>query len=109
MRSEAPELKSVQPARCPVCCSALVEPVHWKQVGQDCWELELRCPECGAGRTAALDGAAVHAYNVLLYEAEDEVARQAAALSREWSADVAAEGARFVEALRADQIMPIDF
>jgi hypothetical protein len=92
-----------------VCSSDLVEPVSWSQLDPDRWRLELRCPECGAQRTAIFDADTVHAYNIALYEAADEVASQARALHAEWSADRAGDDERFVEALRADRILPIDF
>jgi hypothetical protein len=97
------------PERCPVCSSDLVEPVYWAQLDVGHWRLDLRCPECEATRTATFDAAAVHAYNILLYEAADAVALQARTLQAEWAAERADDGKRFVEALRAGDILPIDF
>jgi hypothetical protein len=92
-----------------VCSSGLVEPLYWNQTGPDCWRLDLRCPECGTLRTATFDGETVHSYNVLLYAATEQVARQADALGDEWAAAVLAEEQDFVAALNADEILPMDF
>lgn len=100
---------AAHPELCPVCGSRLVEPVAWRQVDADAWRLELRCPECEAGRTAVLDAAEAHAYNVLLFDAADDVAAEAERLRTSWAADVTEEDERFLEALRADRILPADF
>src|SRR4051812_13616030 len=34
--------------RCRACPSRLVYPLRWRRVGEDSWQLELRCPDCGA-------------------------------------------------------------
>jgi len=98
-----------RPQCCPVCSSGLVEPLYWAQMSPDCWRLDLRCPECGTVRTANFDAATVHSYNVLLYAASREVARQAEALGEDWCAAVLAAEQDFVAALRADEILPMDF
>ena len=97
------------PELCPVCGSHLVEPVTWTQSDTDSWRLELRCPECEASRTVVLGAAAVHAYNVLLYDAADGVAAEMERVRASWAADVTAEDERFLEAIRADRILPVDF
>jgi hypothetical protein len=51
----------------------------------------------------------VHAYNVCLFDAEDELTRAVRRFESEWSSGVADEDRRFIEALRADRILPIDF
>lgn len=92
-----------------MCGSRLVEPVTWAQMDAASWRLELRCPECEAERTVLLGAAAVHAYNALLYDAADEMAAEVERLRASWTADVTAEDELFLEALRADRILPIDF
>jgi hypothetical protein len=100
---------ATHPELCPVCASQLVEPVAWTQSDTGSWRLELRCPECEAERTVVLGAEAVHAYNVLLYDAADDVAAAMERLRASWAADVAAEDERFLEAVRADRILPVDF
>jgi hypothetical protein len=98
-----------RPELCPVCGSLLVEPVAWTHSDTDRWRLELRCPECEAERTVVLSAAAVHAYNVLLYDAADDVAAEMERMRESWAADVTAEDERFLEAIRTDRILPVDF
>jgi hypothetical protein len=101
--------KTGTPERCPVCASRLVEPVYWAHQEPGVWTVDLRCPECESGFTVTLDDQAAHAYNVFLYDAADELACRARRLEEEWSSAVAGEDERFVRALRADRILPIDF
>ena len=56
-----------------------------------------------------LDAEAAHAFNVLLFHAGEQLQRSVRRLEAEWSAGVAEEDERFVEALRADRILPVDF
>jgi hypothetical protein len=104
-----PKTGAAHPERCPLCASRLVEPTHWAQLDPERWRLELHCPECDTERQVVLDAEAVHAYNVLLYDAADTVADDVRRLHAAWSTDVTAEDERFLEALRADRILPIDF
>jgi hypothetical protein len=83
--------------------------VYWAHRGPGLWTVDLRCPECEAVFTTALDTEAAHAYNVLLYEAADALAAGVRRLQTEWSSGVAEEDERFVDALLADRILPIDF
>lgn len=98
-----------RPECCPLCDSHLVEPVYWAHRGSGRWVLDLRCPECEAEYAVTLDEEAVHAYNVLLFDAADDLATGVRRLEEEWSADVEDEDRRFVEALRADRVLPADF
>lgn len=100
---------ATRPELCPVCGSRLVEPVTWAQAGAGVWRLGLRCPDCETERTVVLGAAEAHAYNVHLYDAADEAAAEAERLRASWAAAVSAEDQRFLEALRADRILPIDF
>ena len=97
------------PERCPVCASDLVEPVSWAHRETGRRSIELRCPECEAAFSVTLDAEAAHAFNVLLFDAGEELRRGVRRLEAEWSSGVVEEDERFVEALRADRILPIDF
>lgn len=98
-----------RPECCPVCASSLVEPICWAHRGSGLWVVDLRCPECETECALTLDAEAVHAYNVCLFDAEDELTRAVRRFESEWSSGVADEDRRFIEALRADRILPIDF
>jgi hypothetical protein len=101
--------RTQRPERCPICASDLVEPVSWAHREAGHRSIELRCPECETEFSVTLDAEAAHAFNVLLFEAGDELQRSVRRLEVEWSAGVAEEDDRFVEALRAGRILPIDF
>ncbi len=101
--------QDLRPEHCPVCASRLVEPVYWAQRDPEHWSLDLRCPDCETERSVTLGTEAAHAYSLLLYDAAAEVVSAVRQLEEAWSSGVAEVDRQFVEALRADRILPIDF
>lgn len=91
---------------CPMCGSALVHPTDWRRTGIACWKVTLRCPNCETVRTVTLVREEVEQLNRALYEGTERLARQADQLVRHHFEE---ETAKFVAALEADLILPIDF
>ena len=95
-----------EPHVCPLCKSALVYPTDWQRVAAAAWRITLRCPNCETVRTQTLAREQVERLNRALYEGTEKLARQADKLARH---NFEEETVRFVAALDADQIWPIDF
>jgi hypothetical protein len=91
---------------CPLCGSPLVHPTEWQRSGPATWRITLRCPNCETQRTVTLDRQEVERLNRALYEGTEHLARQADQLVRRHFQE---ETAKFVAALDADLILPIDF
>jgi len=91
---------------CPVCDSALVYPTDWQRVASAAWRITLRCPNCETVRTLTLVREQVERLNKALYEGTEKLARQADRLARH---NFEEETVKFVAALDADLIWPIDF
>ena len=91
---------------CPLCRSPLVHPTEWQRVGIASWRITLRCPNCETVRTTMLNREQVEQLNRVLYEGTEYLARQADQLVRRHFEE---ETAKFVAALDADLILPIDF
>ena len=92
--------------RCPECCSDLVYPTAWEEAGDEVWSLTLRCPNCewrGAGR---YDRATIERFDEELDRGTHAVITD---LKQLMHAAMEAEIERFVAALDADHIWPIDF
>jgi hypothetical protein len=91
---------------CPHCGSAMVHPVGWEDAGDERWRLHLRCPECewsaegefGADEVERLDASLDRGMRVMVRD-----------LKRFVQANMEDELERFISALQADQIWPIDF
>jgi hypothetical protein len=91
---------------CPDCSSTLVYPLAWEEAGDEAWELELRCPNCewhGEGVFAQqvveqLDEQLDHGTQVLVRD-----------LKQLMHANMEEEVERFIAALRAGHILPMDF
>jgi hypothetical protein len=91
---------------CPVCKSALVHPTDWQRTGPAVWRITLRCPNCETQRTVQLSRDEVEHFNRVLYEGTERLARQAEQITRRHFQE---ESDKFVAALEADLILPIDF
>jgi hypothetical protein len=91
---------------CPLCRSPLVHPTEWQRAGVASWRITLRCPNCETVRTVTLTREEVEQLNRALYEGTERLARQADQLVRRHFEE---ETAKFVAALDADLILPIDF
>jgi hypothetical protein len=91
---------------CPVCRSPLVHPTDWQRIGPASWRITLRCPNCETQRTVQLSRDEVEHFNRVLYEGTERLARQADQIARRHFQE---ESDKFVAALDADLILPIDF
>jgi len=83
-----------------------VHPTEWQRVGVASWRITLRCPNCETMRTVTLSREEVELLNRALYVGTEYLARQADQLVRRHFEE---ETAKFVAALDADLILPIDF
>ena len=81
-------------------------PTDWKRSGAATWDLDLRCPNCELKRTVTMTREGVEHFNRLLYHGAQALAREAQEISRRYFAE---EATRFIAALDADLILPIDF
>jgi hypothetical protein len=107
---DAPARETVAPAEglhvCAGCGSKLVYPTHWERYGQVSCRVALRCPECDRFNAGLFE-------RNLVDEFERELARGRAELEADLAllanASMAAYADRFVRALNADAIYPIDF
>ena len=91
---------------CPVCSSPLVYPTVWDEVGRGRFELLLRCPNCEAQSIGIFDRAAVERLEGELDRATHELVRDLTQLARRNMED---DVERFIAALRAGAILPMDF
>lgn len=92
--------------RCPRCASLLVQPLRWRRLHADRWELHFRCPDCDERWSDHAPTAAVRRLDDVLCAGRAVLERHLAAIERiERDETVAA----FVAALDADAILPEDF
>jgi Zn-finger nucleic acid-binding protein len=101
-----PPTDTRDPHLCPVCGSPLVHPTEWQRIAVAAWRITLRCPNCETLRTVVLDRGQVELLNRALYEGTEHLSRQADLLVRH---NFEEEADKFVAALDADLILPIDF
>lgn len=91
---------------CPDCDSGLVYPLAWEEAGSEAWELELRCPNC------EWHGEGVYAQSVV-EQLDEHLDNGTQVLIRDLKhlmhANMEEEVERFIVALRAGQIWPMDF
>jgi ribosomal protein L37AE/L43A len=94
------------PHACPKCASNLVYPVAWEMEADGLWVLHLRCPNCEWNVAGRYDRDAIERL-----EEEHERGEYAllADLERLTRANLEEEFERFIAALRADHIQPMDF
>lgn len=91
---------------CPCCCSNLVYPTDWAPAGTDDWGVDLRCPECEWRGSGVFDQDAVDRFDEELDRGMDSLLADLSIVTR---ANMEEEGARFLAALTADQVLPEDF
>ena len=115
---EAPPTEDVEaPARVPAedthelhlcvnCESELVYPVQWEEAGPESWHVLLRCPDCEWNESGIFPQAQCDRF-------DDELEAGTEALTKDFkrlvTANMAEEIERFVQALEADAIQPMDF
>ncbi|MEA2289101.1 MAG: hypothetical protein QOD55_1098 [Solirubrobacteraceae bacterium] len=91
---------------CPHCASGLVQPVEAGEPAPGLWDLTLRCPECERWLEVTCDEQAIDRF-------EAELDRGLAVLQCEMDTfaqlSFREDVERFVAALAADAIMPMDF
>ena len=91
---------------CTNCDSELVYPVQWEEAGPDSWHILLRCPDCEWNESGVFPQAQCDRF-------DDELEAGTETLSRDFkrlvTANMAEEVERFIQALDADAIQPMDF
>jgi hypothetical protein len=91
---------------CPSCSSQLVSPVAWEEAGSSHWDVTLHCPNCDWLGNGVFPEAAVESFDEELDRGTEALVRD---LQRLMRANMEDEIDRFVAALAADQIWPMDF
>jgi Zn-finger protein len=91
---------------CPSCDSGLVYPCEWEEAGKDSWQVLRRCPNCEWAHTGVFAQDLLEEFDEELDRGLEELA---ADLKRLVRANMAEEIDRFVSALEADAIFPMDF
>lgn len=91
---------------CPACHSDMVCPVHWQPRDDDCWEMDLRCGQCGFRREVVASNAQAADFDGALDSRQRTIERALARLDAERMAD---EVDAFVAALDRDLIDAADF
>ena len=81
-------------------------PTACEEHAREQWHIELKCPDCGDGRSALFTVEMLDALDRELDRAEDEIETELARMTRGNMADYVA---RFVAALNAGAIEPDDF
>ena len=91
---------------CPHCRSVLVKPVHANEPAAGVWDLTLRCPECERFMDVRCDTAGLQRYEEELGAGLESLQRE---LTTQARLNFAEDVERFVAALRADAVFPMDF
>jgi hypothetical protein len=91
---------------CQDCDAELIYPDRWEEAGPHAWRVTLVCPNCGSERRGVFGDEAVEALDEALDRGTDALARDYKALMR---ANMVGEVERFIAALDADAIQPMDF
>jgi hypothetical protein len=91
---------------CPECVSDLAYPTAWEEAGDERWELLMRCPNCEWEGTGVFDRDAVERLDEELDRGTHALL---ADLKRLMHANMEEEIERFISALHADAILPMDF
>ena len=91
---------------CLDCGSTLVQPVEWEEAGPENWTVLLHCPNCDVYREGVFSQACVEAFDEVLDDGADALARDYKRLTH---ANMAGEIEAFAAALAADAILPEDF
>jgi hypothetical protein len=91
---------------CRSCSSELVYPTAWEPADDGRWELSLRCPNCELVREGTFEHSAVEELDQQLNEGTKALTRD---LHRLAQANMEDEVERFIFALQADHVLPMDF
>ncbi len=95
-----------RPHLCPVCDCALVYPVAWMAAPSELWSVDLRCPNCESKETVVLAQEAADRFDEELELGAETMMTDLERLSL---ANMADHVDRFVAALEAGAIDPMDF
>lgn len=98
--------REVQLECCPECTSDLVYPVSWRETDDDCWDIEMRCPNCEWSERGIFRHADVERFDEVLNRGTDRLIDDLESLTR---ANMEADIERFVVALETNAIVPFDF
>ena len=91
---------------CRGCSSPLVQAVEWTRLNEDHWSVLVRCPECFGSCEIVMDEDRAHEFMLETDEAVRSLLETAQSLER----DIFRQSCEaFTQALRADQICPMDF
>jgi hypothetical protein len=109
--AQAPTYEPVAPREsdlhiCPSCRSDLVYPTDWSPAAMHRWQVDLRCPDCEWSGNGTYDQRVVDNFDEALDNGTEAVLHDLKLLAK---ANMEEHVERFVEALRADQILPEDF
>ena len=91
---------------CPDCESDLVYPTTWEEADERHWSVSLRCPNCEHFEQGVFSQDECDRFDDHLESGTDALTRD---FKRLMAANMAEEIDRFVEALDADAIQPMDF
>jgi len=91
---------------CRRCSAPLVQPIDWAEAGEERWQLELLCPNCGWSTVGVFNQAEVEALEDRL---EEGLSEMLADLHRLAQANMSEQVERFITALNANHILPEDF
>jgi hypothetical protein len=91
---------------CPACHSPLVAPVAWSEAGPTRWDVTLYCPNCEWYGGGVFDEEMVERFDEELDRGTEALVRD---LQRLMRANMEDDVDRFLAALEADQIWPMDF
>ena len=83
-----------------------MQPLSWSETGDEQWELELMCPNCGWTTTGIFTQSEIEELEDRL---EEGLSEMLADLHRLAQANMSDEVDRFIAALDANGILPEDF
>ena len=108
-RPEAPRIDEAPAHGLHVCCdcgSHLVYPTEWEEAGRDAWHVWLHCPNCDCVGDGVFEQDLLDEFDEELDRGMEELAADLARLTR---SNMSEDIDRFVAALEADAILPMDF
>jgi hypothetical protein len=91
---------------CPDCESDLVYPTTWEEADERHWSVSLRCPNCEYAEQGVFSQDECDRFDDHLESGTDALTRD---FKRLMAANMAEEIDRFIAALDADAIQPMDF
>lgn len=105
-RAEQTQTRTSDLHVCRDCASSLVYPLSWEEAGDDAWELVLRCPNCEWLCAGVFTQPVVEQLDEQLDHGTQVLVRD---LKQLMHANMEDEVERFIAALRAGHILPMDF